>query len=166
LAFTFRKLTSDHAIEWQTLKLEGVEDFPLGFLITPEEALKTTKDRARTHLNFGTTRGVFYHNTLVGFCGYRPELFERTRHRAQIGPFFVRSKYQGAGAAQCLMSGVIQEARAAKIAQLELFVDTENYRAIRFYEKYGFEWVATHPDGVRMGAQSRDDHFYCLRLGP
>jgi ribosomal protein S18 acetylase RimI-like enzyme len=135
LAFTFRKLTSDHAIEWQTLKLEGVEDFPLGFLITPEEALKTTKDRARTHLNFGTTRGVFYHNTLVGFCGYRPELFERTRHRAQIGPFFVRPKYQGTGAAQCLMSGVIQEARAAKIAQLELFVDTENYRAIRFYEK-------------------------------
>ena len=166
LAFTFRKLTSDHAIEWQTLKLEGVEDFPLEFLITPEEALKTTKGRARTHLNFGTTRGVFYHNTSVGFCGYRPELFERTRHRAQIGPFFVRPKYQGTGAAQCLMSGVIQEARAAKIAQLELFVDTEDYRAIRFNEKYGFEWVATHPDGVRMGAQSRDDHFYCLRLGP
>ena len=102
----------------------------------------------------------------MGFCGYRPELFERTRHRAQISPFFVRSKYQGAGAAQCLMSGVIQEARAAKIVQLELFVDTENYRAVRFYEKYGFEWVATHTDVVRMGAQSRDDHFYCLRLGP
>ena len=101
----------------------------------------------------------------MGFCGYRPELFERTRHRAQIGPFFVRSKYQGTGAAQCLMSGVIQEARAAKIVQLELFVDTENYRAIRFYEKYGFEWVATYPDGVRIGAQSRDDYFYCLRLG-
>ena len=32
------------------------------------------------------------------------------------------------------MSGVIQEARAAKIAQLELFVDTENYSAIQFYE--------------------------------
>ena len=89
MAFTFRKLTSDHAIEWQTLKLEGVEDFPLGFLITPEEALKTTDKRTRTILNHGATRGVFYHNTLVGFCGYRPELFKRTRHRAQIGPFFV-----------------------------------------------------------------------------
>jgi hypothetical protein len=59
LEFTFRELTSDHAIEWQTLKLEGIEDFPLGFLITPEEALKTTKDRAGTILNFGTTCGVF-----------------------------------------------------------------------------------------------------------
>ena len=114
----------------------------------------------------GRHAAFFNHNTLVGFCGYRPELFERTRHRAQIGPFFVRPKYQGTGAAQCLMSGVIQEARAAKIAQLELFVDTENYRAIQFYEKHGFERVATHPDRVRISAQSRDDHFYCLKLGP
>ena len=38
-------------------------------------------------------------------------------------------------------------------------------RAIRFYEKHGFKWVATHPDGVWIGAQSRDDYFYCLRLG-
>ena len=60
MAFTFRKLTSDHAIEWQTLKLEGVEDFPLGFLITPEEALKTTDERTRTILNHGATRGVFF----------------------------------------------------------------------------------------------------------
>ena len=59
MAFTFRKLTSDHAIEWQTLKLEGVEDFPLGFLITPEEALKTTDERTRTILNHGATRCVF-----------------------------------------------------------------------------------------------------------
>ena len=51
-----------------------------------------------------------------------------------------------------LCQALFQEARAAKIAQLEVFVDTENYRAIRFYEKYGFEWVATHPDGIRMGA--------------
>jgi len=75
MAFTFRKLTSDHAIECQTLKLEGLEDFPLGFLITLEEALKTIDKRNRTILNHRATRGVFYHNTLVGFCGYRPELF-------------------------------------------------------------------------------------------
>ena len=94
----------------------------------------------------------------------RNSLNERAIARTSVH-FFVQSKYQGTGAAQCLMSGVIQEARAAKIVQLELFVDTENYRAIRFYEKHGFKWVATHPDGVRIGAQSRDDYFYCLRLG-
>ena len=94
----------------------------------------------------------------------RNSLNERAIARTSVH-FFVQSKYQGTGAAQCLMSGVIQEARAAKVAQLELFVDTENYRAIRFYEKHGFKWVATHPDGVRIGAQSRDAYFYCLRLG-
>ena len=62
------------------------------------------------------------------------------------------------------MLGVIQEARVAKIEQLELYVDTKNYRAIRFYERQGFKWVATHTDSVRIDGISRDDHFYCLRL--
>ena len=85
-------------------------------------------------------------------------------YHTTIGPFFVRSKYQDCGAAQSLMLGVIQEARVAKIEQLELYVDTKNYRAIRFYEQQGFKRVATHTDSVRIDGTSRDDHFYCLRL--
>ena len=62
------------------------------------------------------------------------------------------------------MLGVIQEARVAKIEQLELYVDTKNYRAIRFYEQQGFKWVATHTFSVRIDGTSRDDHFHSLRL--
>tara|TARA_B100000787_G_scaffold154507_1_gene129402 strand:- start:169 stop:528 length:360 start_codon:yes stop_codon:yes gene_type:complete len=113
---------------------------------------------------FRVNARCFDHEKLVGFCGYRPEPFERSHHRASIGPFFVSSKYQGCGAAQSLMLGVIQEARVAKIEQLELYVDTKNYRAIRFYEQQGFKRIATHTDSVRIDGTSRDDHFYCLRL--
>ena len=37
-------------------------------------------------------------------------------------------------------------------------------RRIRFYEKNGFVKKATHPDCIRIGALSRDDHFYCRRI--
>jgi len=57
------------------------------------------------------------------------------------------------------MQGVISEAESAGVAQLELFVDTENHRAVTCYEKHGFQRIATHRDGVRINGQSRDDYF-------
>jgi len=164
MKFTYDKLNPDHAVDWQKLRMEGVRAFPLGFLTTEEEALRTTENQAKDILRHGLTRGVFNQKKLIGFCGYRPKQLERIRHRAEIGPFFVSSEHQGSGAAHTLIGGVIQEARTSEIEQLELFVDTENYRAIAFYERCGFERIATHTDGVRIEGKPRDDHFYCLRL--
>ncbi len=109
-------------------------------------------------------RGVFDGEKLIGFCGYLPETLEQTRHRAELGPFYVSPLYHGSGAADALISGVIGEALLSKVEQLELFVDTENYRAIGFYERHGFEKIATHLDGVRIDGKSRNDYFFRLRL--
>jgi len=166
LAFSYTKLTSEHADTWQMLRLEEARDFPMGFLVTEAETIATSVESCREILDFGTLRGVFDDAKLVGFCGFRRERHERTLYSAEIGPFFVTKDYQGAGAAQVLMQGIVKEARDSGIEQLELFVDTENDRAIAFYERQGFEWVATHPDGVLIEGEPRDDHFYRLRLNP
>ena len=163
-SFTYHTISPSHAPDWRALRLEGVRDFPLGFLVTEEETAAAGVDRCREILNAGTMRGVYRDTKLVGFCGYRPQCLMQTKHRAEIGPFFVSKSHHGTGAANVLMRGVIEEARGNGIEQLELFVDTENYRAIKFYERFGFERVATHFDGVRIMGQSRDDHFYTLRL--
>lgn len=162
--FAYKAVTPRYAADWQALRLEGARHFPMGFLVTEEETKAADLDRCRAILEAGATRGVFDGETLIGFCGYRPQRLERIRHRAEIGPFFVTATYHGLGAADVLMQGVIGEARASGLAQLELFVDTENHRAISFYEKHGFRREATHYDGVRIDGQSRDDHFYTLRL--
>ncbi|MEP4030258.1 GNAT family N-acetyltransferase, partial [Roseibium polysiphoniae] len=121
-------------------------------------------DRCREILGGGSFRGVFNEGKLVGFCGYRPQQLSRTQHRGVIGPFFVTRSYQGSGAAKVLLAGVIEEAKSNSLAQLELFVDTENLRAMAFYERQGFERVATHYDSVRVDGQSRNDHLFTLRL--
>ena len=164
LAFNCRSLTAAEAKAWQALRIEGARDFPLGFLVTLTEVQQMTLERAATILGGGGTRGVFDGDELVGFCGFRPERLERTRHRAELGPFFVTGSQQGSGAASFLMKSVIDEAIGLGLEQLELFVDTLNHRAIAFYERHGFIRIATHPDGVRIDGVSRDDHFYCLRL--
>ncbi len=162
--FTYRTVTSDYASDWRVLRLEGARDFPLGFLVTLEEMAAADIARCGDILKGGHIRGVYDVEKLVGFCGYRPQQLEQTKHRGEIGPFFVTQKYHGSPAAMVMMTGVIGEAREDGLEQLELFVDTENSRAIAFYERFGFERIATHRDGVRIAGNSRDDFFYTLRL--
>lgn len=162
--FRYAALTREDADQWQSLRLEGVRDFPVGFLVTEEEAATTSVERAAEILAAGSTRGVFAMETLAGFCGFRRSQLERLRHRAELGPFFVSACFQGTGAACVLMSGVIEEARAAGVEQLELYVDTENTRAIRFYRRFGFKQAAKFIDSVRIDGRSHNDDFMILRL--
>lgn len=164
--YTYRPLTAEDGTAWATLRMEGARDFPLGFLISADEAESMTSEKARSVLSNGTTRGVFDGPHLVGYCGLRRETLERTRHRAEIGPFYVTSAHQGRGAARVLMDGVISEARSQGIERLELFVDVGNTRALAFYRRQGFEPISIHPDGVRICGKPRDAHFCILRLLP
>ena len=163
--YTYRTLASGDGASWTALRSEGARYFPLGFLITAEEADTMSAEQAHSILDSGTTRGVFDASSLVGYCGFRRETLRQTRHRAEIGPFYVTSAHQGRGAARVLMDGVVSEARAKGIEQLELFVDVGNTRALSFYERHGFEPIAVYPDGVRIGGEPRDAHFCILRIG-
>ena len=164
MKFTYKTLGSDDAETWMRLRLEAVCAQPLGFLITEEEARQMSLEDVGKILEFGSSRGVFADGELVGSCGIRYQKLERLRHAAEVGPFFVASQFHGSGAAQALMRGVATEAREAKVERLELHVDSENERAIRFYEKLGFQYVLTLHDHVRIDGQPRSDHLYRLAL--
>jgi RimJ/RimL family protein N-acetyltransferase len=163
-SYTYKKLTSEHAAPWRILRNEGVASFPMGFLVTPEEAQSADLDRCRDILSSENYRGIFLDHQLVGFCGYHRQTLSRVRHRAEVGPFYVISAYQGQGAATAMMQGVIEEAKQDGLAQLELFVDTKNARALAFYERQGFVQHAVYQDSVRIDGHSRDDYFMVLRL--
>ena len=46
MTYSVETLTAEHATDWFKLRLEGAELYPLGFLITVEEASEMTVDRA------------------------------------------------------------------------------------------------------------------------
>lgn len=163
--FAYRSLTADIAPEWKDMFARGARDFPLGFVMTPDEVEALPIEKCQSLLDAGGLRGVFDRDIMIGFCGYQRFQPARTRHRGKIGPFFVTLEFHGSGAAQALMGGVIAEARASGVVQLELTVAGENRRAIAFYERQGFIRYGAHPDDVRMdGGGGRSSYLYLLRL--
>ncbi|MEP3640236.1 MAG: GNAT family N-acetyltransferase [Paracoccaceae bacterium] len=162
--YQYQTLGPEHAKRWHNMRLDGARQFPLGFLVTQDEVASVTLETTKKILSNGTVRAVFDGSDLVGFCGFRPQTLARIKHRAEIGPFFVDPDYQGKGAAGFLMDHVIAEARDLGLLQLELFVDTENGRAITFYERQRLQRCGVHPGDVLMDGELRDSFLYCMRL--
>jgi len=69
----------------------------------------------------------------------------RTQHRASLGVAILQ-EYWGLGIGKVLFSELIRIASELKIEQLELEVVSENQRAIRMYESFGFVTVGERPN--------------------
>ena len=164
MRYKARLLEPNDTDPWHALRIEGARDFPLAFIATEEETKAASRDQVAGMLAQGVVWGVFAEKTLVGFCVYRPKTLERTRHRAEIGPFYITPAHHGKGAAAELMEAVADEAKKNDVEQLELFVDTENERAQGFFKKAGFEWISTVPLGVRIDGEDRVDCIFIRDL--
>lgn len=92
---------------------------------------------------------------VVGYVKLGPlELpVNETRPAILLSQLYVLKDHHGAGIAQALMDWALAEAARREKEQLYLTVFTENHRARRFYDRYGFEavgrydfMVGTHAD--------------------
>jgi GNAT superfamily N-acetyltransferase len=91
--------------------------------------------------------------------------FEPQGRPIELRQFYVLKPWQGAGVAADLMQWVLDEARARDADELYLSVFVDNHRARRFYERYGFRFVA--PYTFMVGSHEDEDHILRLDLkGP
>ncbi|RXZ49867.1 GNAT family N-acetyltransferase [Agromyces binzhouensis] len=79
-----------------------------------------------------------------------------TRPAIELSKMYVHPVAHGAGIAGSLMAETLAAAAATGAAVVWLGVNQENRRAIRFYEKQGFEVVGTK--GFRLGDRVEHDH--------
>ena len=61
-----------------------------------------------------------------------------------LDQLYILKPYHGAGIAQALMDWTFNEARRRGASRLYLTVYVDNYRARRFYDRYGFEAVGRY----------------------
>jgi len=80
----------------------------------------------------------------------------------ELRQFYVLKPWQGQGVAQALMEWVLAEAKASGADELYLSVFVDNHRARRFYERYGFRFVA--PYVFMVGSHEDEDHILRLDL--
>ncbi|KQX18927.1 GNAT family N-acetyltransferase [Variovorax sp. Root434] len=90
----------------------------------------------------------------------------RVRHVACLGTLAVDPAFHGQGIALAMVSEAIDALKATGIRRIELFVESDNAPAMRFYEKLGFEREGTLRKFYKRAgdAQAIDDHVMALLI--
>ena len=101
---------------------------------------------------------------LVGYVKLGPPHlpFEPRGEAAELRQLYVVEEMKGQGVADELIRWVIDRARDRRADYLYLSVFTENHRARRFYEKYGFEPEGTY--AFMVGTHADEDIVMRLKL--
>ncbi len=160
-----RMLGPDDVAIWRDLRVEGIRNYPGAFLTSLDEAKAQSIENTAKGLERDGTFGAFLDGEPVGIASILPLTNRtRTRHRAEIGAYYVKPAAQGSGAADVLMQAMVDFAQSQGIWQLELFVAETNARGIRFYERHGFVREGRLPNAIVDGDASEHDLFYVRDL--
>lgn len=101
---------------------------------------------------------------VIGFANVMRQT-GRSRHVAHLGPIALDPALHGTGTARAMLELVLGWLHASGIRRVELIVESDNPRAIRFYEKCGFEIEGTLRGAYRRGHEDRDiDSHIMARL--
>jgi ribosomal protein S18 acetylase RimI-like enzyme len=101
---------------------------------------------------------------MVGYAKLGPPHlpFEPRGEAAELRQLYVLEEMKGQGVARTLIEWVIDRARERRADHLYLSVFTDNHRARRFYEKYGFEQEGTY--AFMVGTHADEDIVMRLQL--
>jgi GNAT superfamily N-acetyltransferase len=101
---------------------------------------------------------------LAGYAKLGPPTlpFTPRGHSTELRQFYILKPWHGTGAAEVLMSWVLDEARRRDAEHLYLSVFTDNHRARRFYARYGF--VEEGPYQFMVGNHADEDIVMRLEL--
>lgn len=128
--------------------------------------LSLEAEQAYLRAQFGSSDNVQYlakvNGEIIGTASLNRKP-NRMRHRGVFGISLKRA-WWGCGAASALTEAVLAFARENGFAQLDIEVRSDNVRAIRLYEKFGFRKLCTFPAFFRIGGQDIDFDVMLLQL--
>lgn len=101
---------------------------------------------------------------LTGFIGAQRRQGRRNRHVLNL-VIAIRQSHVGRGSGRALLDAVERYARRHGVSRLELTVMVDNVRAIRLYERAGFEREGIRRQAVRLADGWRDEYAYAKLLG-
>lgn len=159
-----RTLTADDLADWRAIRLEALKRLPEAFLTTYAEERQKNDADVSAMLDKGGVLGAFSDQDLAAVLSLDPETRTALAHRAWINAVYVRPDWQGSDVAHQLLNAAILQAKARGFVQLELYVASDNPRAIRFYERAGFVLAGRMPRAVRLADRYQDDLHYVLEI--
>ena len=104
-------------------------------------------------------------SVLRGLMGWYRERGRKIEHRSMIWGAYVQPEYRRCGMAAALLSALLARAQAVPdLLQVQLHVGSWNLAAKALYAKFGFRFVALHPQSLRVGARFVDEELWVLPL--
>jgi ribosomal protein S18 acetylase RimI-like enzyme len=164
-----RTLTPGDAEAFRALRLEGLRLNPesFGAHVDDEKKLPVAEFARRiTPTEGGWVLGAFDGSgVLRGVMGWFRERGAKRAHRSMLTGAYVQPQYRRSGYGAALLSTLLERVDAVPdLRQLQLHVWSENVAAKSLYAKFGFRFVAVHPESLRVDGRLIDEELWTLSL--
>jgi len=153
---TVRLITPEDYDVFRSLRLESLRLLPDCFAADPVQEEAMSKAEWLTRLSSASSFGGFIDGKLSGMVVFSRPSRPKLAHTGDIGAMYVRPSAQGTGLADALMATLLKHA-AGVVEQVQLTVNAENARAIKFYQRHGFRQIGIIPRSLRVGDRYYDD---------
>ncbi len=168
--FEIIKLSPERWKEYKDLRLYGLAESPLS-VVKNETEMKAIKDdlwinylksalqEKKMYLLFAQVNGK-----IIGVSGALVDDFEKMKHRALIISIYVLPEFRKQGVAKELLQALMDRLAQNGIAQVRLFVETQNDDAIGLYKSLGFKTVALCEKYINLDGVYYDQYMMSKEL--
>jgi GNAT superfamily N-acetyltransferase len=156
IVVTVRRLGAEDAEAFHALRVEGFTRHPLVFRYSPGDETALSTEQVRARLAGEYVVGAFVDGALSGIGGFSRFAGDKLRHKGLLWGMYVRDEARGLGLGDGIVQAIVEHARG-EVEMLLLTVVADNARAIRLYERWGFEPYGTEPRAVKDGARYLDE---------
>lgn len=165
-----RVLTAEDLPAYRALRLEGLRSSPeaFGADAADEEKLALAEIARRIEpTERGWVLGAFDAAILRGSMGWYRERGAKQEHRSMIWGSYVTPSHRNRGVGAALLATLLARVRnVAGLRQVQLHVSSGNLAAKALYAKFGFRFVALHPESLQVAGRFVDEELWALRLAP
>lgn len=157
-----RPLEKDDWVQFKTLRLEALREYPEAFGSSFEEESVMSDEELKASFKSCDVFGCFIENTLVGCAGFFVlSSLLKMRHRGVLCTIYTKPAFRKQGIADALVKTLIHHAKG-RVEQLHLTVVTSNQMALKVYERNGFTVYGTEPRSLKIGNHFYDEHMMVL----
>jgi len=153
---TVRLIAPEDYDAFRALRLESLRLLPANFAADPAQEEAMPKEEWLKRLASASSFGGFIDGKLSGMVVFSRPSRPKLAHTGDIGAMYVRASAQGTGLADALMTALLEHASRV-VEQVQLVVNAENARAIKFYQRHGFREIGRIPRSLHVGDRYYDD---------
>ncbi|RAZ70225.1 GNAT family N-acetyltransferase [Planococcus maitriensis] len=164
----YRRLTPEDAEQYRELRLMALRTDADAFSTDFNEARQRPVSATAKNLAnpAAVTFGAYGEGRLLAIMTLFRLSGKKTSHRAEVLAVYAREESRGAGIASTLFGHLLAFAGEWEgLEQLELAVNSENSRAIDFYDRFGFTRIGILPNAQQTDGRYIDELMMVLKLG-